>query len=149
MVEKLGRRRWPVLLLGETGTGKEVVRALAFLASTWVGLFVTIDCSSLLGDGERPLRSCQGCFRGGGRLKDRADRRGGTTFFDEIGELHATGRLRAAGAAGEQVSSDWLPYTARAPRFIGRMTTTPAQQAICDAAITAEEVKRRTKFRKS
>src|ERR1039457_6481116 len=25
MVEKLGRCRWPVLLLGETGTGKEVV----------------------------------------------------------------------------------------------------------------------------
>src|ERR1700685_2947047 len=28
MIEKLGRCRWPALLLGETGTGKEVVSRL-------------------------------------------------------------------------------------------------------------------------
>ena len=48
MVEKLGRCRWPVLLLGETGTGKEVVaRSIHNVHAT--GPFVTIDCSSLVG----------------------------------------------------------------------------------------------------
>jgi len=48
MVEKLGRCRWPVLLLGETGTGKEVV-ARSIHGVNPVGPFVTIDCSSLVG----------------------------------------------------------------------------------------------------
>ena len=48
MVEKLGRCRWPVLLLGETGTGKEVV-ARSIHGISPVGPFVTIDCSSLVG----------------------------------------------------------------------------------------------------
>ena len=48
MVEKLGRCRWPVLLLGETGTGKEVV-ARSIHNVHGAGPFVTIDCSSLVG----------------------------------------------------------------------------------------------------
>src|ERR1017187_10167 len=47
-VEKLGRCRWPVLLLGETGTGKEVV-ARSIHNVNPVGPFVTIDCSSMVG----------------------------------------------------------------------------------------------------
>ena len=48
MVEKLGRCRWPVLLLGETGTGKEVV-ARAIHNVLGERPFVTIDCSSMVG----------------------------------------------------------------------------------------------------
>ena len=48
LVEKLGRCRWPVLLLGETGTGKEVVARSIHNVSP-LGPFVTIDCSSLVG----------------------------------------------------------------------------------------------------
>src|SRR6267154_1693259 len=48
LVEKLGRCRWPVLLLGETGTGKEVVARSIHNVSA-LGTFVTIDCSSLVG----------------------------------------------------------------------------------------------------
>jgi DNA-binding NtrC family response regulator len=90
MVEKLGRCRWPVLLLGETGTGKEVV-ARSIHGVTPVGPFVTIDCSSLVG----PLMESElfghvkGAFTGAVGAKtgliESAD--GGTAFFDEIGEL--------------------------------------------------------------
>jgi transcriptional regulator with PAS, ATPase and Fis domain len=90
MVEKLGRCRWPVLLLGETGTGKEVV-ARSIHNVNPVGPFVTIDCSSLVG----PLMESElfghvkGAFTGAVGLKtgliEAAD--GGTAFFDEIGEL--------------------------------------------------------------
>jgi transcriptional regulator with PAS, ATPase and Fis domain len=90
MVDKLGRCRWPVLLLGETGTGKEVV-ARSIHKVQPVGPFVTIDCSSLVG----PLMESElfghvkGAFTGAVTPKtgliEVAD--GGTAFFDEIGEL--------------------------------------------------------------
>jgi len=90
MVEKLGRCRWPVLLLGETGTGKEVVARSIHNVSP-EGPFVTIDCSSLVG----PLMESElfghvkGAFTGAVGQKtgliEMAN--GGTAFFDEIGEL--------------------------------------------------------------
>lgn len=90
MVEKLGKCRWPVLLLGETGTGKEVV-ARSIHNVTGVGPFVPIDCSSLVG----PLMESElfgyakGAFTGAVANKigliEMAN--GGTAFLDEIGEL--------------------------------------------------------------
>src|ERR1700723_1691754 len=90
MVEKLGRCRWPVLLLGETGTGKEVV-ARAIHGVNPAGPFVTIDCSSMVG----PLMESElfghvkGAFTGAATAKvgliESAN--GGTALFDEIGEL--------------------------------------------------------------
>lgn len=90
MVEKLGRSRWPALLLGETGTGKELV-ARAIHNVNPAGLFVTIDCSSMVG----PLMESElfghmkGAFTGAVTSKigliELAN--GGTAFFDEIGEL--------------------------------------------------------------
>jgi len=89
LARKLGRSDSPVLLLGETGTGKEVV-ARAIHGSGVRGPFVPIDCS-LLG----PLLESdlfghtRGSFTGAVATKagllEMAD--GGTAFFDEIGEL--------------------------------------------------------------
>jgi DNA-binding NtrC family response regulator len=94
MIFKLGQGRWPALLLGETGTGKEVV-ARAIHAQTKATNakepFVTIDCSSMVG----PLMESElfghakGAFTGAATAKigliELAN--GGTAFFDEIGEL--------------------------------------------------------------
>jgi DNA-binding NtrC family response regulator len=90
MIDKLGRCRWPALLLGETGTGKEVVSRLIHNISP-LGPFVTIDCSSMVG----PLMESElfghvkGAFTGAANTKigliEAAN--GGTAFFDEIGEL--------------------------------------------------------------
>lgn len=88
MVDKLGRCRWPVLLLGETGTGKEVV-ARSIHKVQPVGPFVTIDCSSLVG----PLMESElfghvkGAFTGAVTPKTGLIEvaNGGTAFFDEIG----------------------------------------------------------------
>src|SRR5260370_11970299 len=48
LAEKLGKCRWPALLLGETGTGKEGTARRIHNIGT-AGPFVTIDCSSMVG----------------------------------------------------------------------------------------------------
>jgi DNA-binding NtrC family response regulator len=90
LVTRMGKSRFPVLILGETGTGKEVVaRAIHNIEGR--GPFVVVDCSSLVG----PLMESElfgyakGAFTGAHNQKlgllDAAN--GGTAFFDEIGEL--------------------------------------------------------------
>jgi DNA-binding NtrC family response regulator len=90
LIDRLGRSKSPVLILGETGTGKEVV-ARAIHAISGSGPFVPIDCSALVG----PLMESElfghtrGAFTGAATAKkglvEAAD--GGTALFDEIGEL--------------------------------------------------------------
>ena len=90
LIDKLGKCRWPALLLGETGTGKEVVaRSIHNINPN--GPFVTVDCSSMVG----PLMESElfghvkGSFTGAANNKigliEAANN--GTAFFDEIGEL--------------------------------------------------------------
>ena len=90
LVSRMGKSRFPVLILGETGTGKEVV-ARAIHNMEGRGPFVVVDCSSLVG----PLMESElfgyakGAFTGAHNQKlgllDAAN--GGTAFFDEVGEL--------------------------------------------------------------
>jgi transcriptional regulator with PAS, ATPase and Fis domain len=90
LVVRMSKSRFPVLIEGETGTGKEVIaRAIYELEAR--GPFVVIDCSALVG----PLMESElfgyakGAFTGAHNQKlgllDAAN--GGTAFFDEIGEL--------------------------------------------------------------
>lgn len=88
-VLKLGRTDAPVLLLGETGTGKEVV-ARAIHAAGGDGPFVAIDCSTVGTLLESELFGhTRGAFTGAVSNKpgllDAAD--GGTAFLDEVAEL--------------------------------------------------------------
>src|ERR1700756_1489287 len=88
LIEKLGKCRWPALLLGETGTGKEVV-ARAIHKINPIGAFVTIDCSSMVG----PLMESELFGHVKGAFTDAVAAKtglieaanGGTAFFDEIG----------------------------------------------------------------
>ena len=89
-VQRLGRYRWPVLLLGETGTGKEVIARTLHEVDP-VGAFVTIDCSAMVGTlmESELFGYARGAFTGAVGQKTGLIElaHGGTAFFDEIGEL--------------------------------------------------------------
>jgi DNA-binding NtrC family response regulator len=90
LIGKAARNRLAVLLLGETGTGKEVV-ARAIHNANPRGQFVPIDCGALVGTlmESELFGHVKGSFTGAGEtrkgLVELAD--GGTAFFDEIGDL--------------------------------------------------------------
>src|SRR6187455_318198 len=87
-IEKVARTASPVLVLGETGTGKELVAESIHRASARSGQFVAVNCGSL----SRELAASElfghekGSFTGAVRRHPgffkRAD--GGTLFLDEL-----------------------------------------------------------------
>ena len=99
MVKQVAPLQSKVVLLGETGTGKEVVaNALHRLSPRREGPFVKVNCGAIpetLIDSEL-FGHEKGAFSGADRQKrgrfERAD--GGTIFLDEIGELPQQAQVR-------------------------------------------------------
>ncbi|WP_321494493.1 sigma-54 dependent transcriptional regulator [uncultured Desulfobacter sp.] len=99
MVRQVSPLESPVLLLGETGTGKEVIaNAIHNLSLRNQGPFIRVNCGAIppsLLDSEL-FGYEKGAFTGAvtgkrGRI-ERA--RGGTLFLDEIGELSMEAQIR-------------------------------------------------------
>src|SRR4051812_41771047 len=89
-IERMTDHRWPVLILGETGTGKELIARLVHARGN-PGPFVVVDCSAIpaaLIESEL-FGHVKGAFTGAANAKtgliEAAN--GGTAFFDEVGEL--------------------------------------------------------------
>ena len=93
--ETAAQRKMPILIRGETGTGKEQLARHAHVASGRAGAFVPINCAALpetLIEAEL-FGYSEGAFTGarkGGSpgLFKEAD--GGTLFLDEIGDMAVT-----------------------------------------------------------
>jgi transcriptional regulator of acetoin/glycerol metabolism len=93
-IGRAAQRRLPVLIRGETGTGKEVLAAFAHRASGRAGKFVAVNCAAIPPDllASELFGHAEGAYtgakRGGARgLALEAD--GGTLFLDEIGDMPA------------------------------------------------------------
>jgi transcriptional regulator with GAF, ATPase, and Fis domain len=113
-VRTVARAAVPVLILGETGVGKELVAGEVHRESGRRGPFVAVNCAALPAElvESELFGHVKGAFTGAtGESKGlfgEAD--GGTLFLDEIGEMPfalqakllralATGEVRAVGAA--------------------------------------------------
>jgi transcriptional regulator of acetoin/glycerol metabolism len=94
-VETAAARKLPILIRGETGTGKEQLARHAHVASRRTGAFVPVNCAALpesLIEAEL-FGYADGAFTGARRggsvgLVKEAD--GGTLFLDEIGDMPVT-----------------------------------------------------------
>ena len=114
--EKVGPSTISVLILGETGTGKELVARAIHRASKRAGRLVSVNCaalapalveSTLFGHDKGAFTGAESLKRG---LFEEAD--GGTLFLDEVGELTPAaqasllralqeGRIKRVGATEE------------------------------------------------
>ncbi|MDI1477157.1 sigma 54-interacting transcriptional regulator [Polyangium sp. y55x31] len=126
-LDRLARSDQPILLLAETGAGKEVAARYVHDKSGRAGPFVAVDCGAIpehLVEGEL-FGHRRGAFSGAheerkGRIRSAE---GGTVFLDEIGNLPATAQaslLRAiqenevtpVGAdRGQKVDVRWIAAT--------------------------------------
>ena len=99
MVHQVAPLESPVLLLGETGTGKEVMaNAIHNLSLRKDGPFIRVNCGAIpasLLDSEL-FGYEKGAFTGAiSRKRGRIERaQGGTLFLDEIGELSSQAQVR-------------------------------------------------------
>jgi DNA-binding NtrC family response regulator len=92
LLEKVAATPLSVLVLGETGTGKELVaKAVHEASERKAGPFVVLDCASIPPTlAESILFGHEkGAFTGAGERRNGAlaDADGGTLFLDELGEL--------------------------------------------------------------
>jgi two-component system response regulator AtoC len=123
LVARVARLDTTVLLLGETGTGKEVVaRAIHYASPRADGPFVVVDCtalpealfeSELFGHERGAFTGAQAARRG---LFETAG--GGTCFLDEIGELSPVLQAKLLRVLQEQAirrvgGNDWIPVSVR------------------------------------
>ena len=99
MVRQVAHLDSPVLLLGETGSGKEVIaNAIRNSSSRRNGPFIKVNCGAIpesLMDSEL-FGHEEGAFTGAlARKRGRFERaHGGTIFLDEVGELSAEAQIR-------------------------------------------------------
>jgi sigma-54 dependent transcriptional regulator, acetoin dehydrogenase operon transcriptional activator AcoR len=94
-VEVAAARKMPILIRGETGTGKEQMARHAHAASRRTGSFVAVNCAALpdsLIEAEL-FGYSEGAFTGarkGGSAGLFREADGGTLFLDEIGDMPVT-----------------------------------------------------------
>jgi transcriptional regulator of acetoin/glycerol metabolism len=94
-VETAAARKMPILIRGETGTGKEQLARHAHAASGRTGAFVPVNCAALpesLVEAEL-FGYADGAFTGarrGGAIGFVKEADGGTLFLDEIGDMPVT-----------------------------------------------------------
>jgi DNA-binding NtrC family response regulator len=91
-IEQAARHDITVLLLGETGTGKELVaRATHYASARKDGPFVPVNCGALPSDlvESELFGHAKGAFTGAAGAKPGLfeEAQGGTLFLDEVGEL--------------------------------------------------------------
>jgi len=118
----------PVLIIGETGTGKEIVARKIHELSCLPGQFVPVNCAAIPSEllESQMFGHAKGAFTGAhadmeGLLK-KADR--GTLFLDEIGELslgHQAKLLRALEPRDEKPDEEVSGRQPAADEGVGRL----------------------------
>lgn len=133
-VTKLAPSRLPILIQGETGTGKEYLARIVHTVSGLSGRFVAVNCAAIP---EQLIESelfghAPGAFTGAlakGRKGLVEEAQGGTLFLDEIGDMPyaAQSRLLRVLAEGEV-----LPVGGSVPRRVDFRVLSASHRSLAD-----------------
>jgi transcriptional regulator of acetoin/glycerol metabolism len=135
-VETAAARKMPILIRGETGTGKEQLARHAHAASGRTGAFVPVNCAALpesLVEAEL-FGYADGAFTGarrGGAIGLVKEADGGTLFLDEIGDMPV-----ALQAVLLRLLDDWTVRPIGGARAKVDVFLVSATNATLDRAIT-------------
>ena len=135
-VETAATRKMPILIRGETGTGKEQLARHAHAASGRAGAFVPVNCAALpesLIEAEL-FGYADGAFTGarrGGAIGLVKEADGGTLFLDEIGDMPV-----ALQAVLLRLLDDWTVRPIGGARAKVDVFLVSATNATLDKAIT-------------
>ena len=91
-LDKIAGLDMPVLIEGESGTGKDIIAGVIHQRSRWSsGIFVKVRCSCIPETFEEFFDSCSGVVACESEAESHAERNGccGTLFLDEIGETNS------------------------------------------------------------
>jgi len=136
-VETAAARKMPILIRGETGTGKEQLARHAHAASGRTGAFVPVNCAALpesLIEAEL-FGYADGAFTGarrGGSIGLVKEADGGTLFLDEIGDMPV-----ALQAVLLRLLDDWTVRPVGGVRAKADVFMVSATNASLDKAIAA------------
>jgi len=146
-VETAAARKMPILIRGETGTGKEQLARHAHAASGRTGAFVPVNCTALpesLIEAEL-FGYADGAFTGarrGGAIGLVKEADGGTLFLDEIGDMPVT--LQAVLL---RLLDDWTVRPVGGARTKVDVFLVSATNATLDKAITEGRFRRDLLYR--
>ncbi|WP_321494012.1 sigma-54 dependent transcriptional regulator [uncultured Desulfobacter sp.] len=97
-IESISTSREPVLILGETGTGKELISRAIHNASGLEGPFVTVDVAGLDDNlfSDTLFGHSKGAYTGADKNREGLVEKaaGGSLFLDEIGDLSAASQVK-------------------------------------------------------
>ena len=116
-IEAIAPSSQPVLVSGQTGTGKELIAQAIHGVSSRKGAFVAVNLGGLDDQmfSDTLFGHVRGAFTGADRLREGmlAQAAGGTLFLDEIGELAETSQVRLLRLLQEH---EYFPLGSDTPR---------------------------------
>jgi len=137
-IAKLAPGKLPILIQGQTGTGKEYLARIIHEVSGFSGRFIAVNCAAIP---EQLIESelfghLPGAFTGAlakGRKGLVEEAQGGTLFLDEIGDMpfSAQSRLLRVLAEGEV-----LPIGGSVPRKVNFRVLSASHRSLADMVAT-------------